>query len=173
MVAAMNDTDAIRRLMLAVERLERAAGQQAGQAQESAEGLQQLHAAQARLAAARDAEEAKWRQAMVRLLEEHQRQTEFALRPAVARAWRSVILASAGLALLVLGFLLLLNHEYGRLKDAQARADTAEVSAEVQRAARHVEISACGGRPCIRLDRDTPTWKSRGHEYVLVDGGEN
>ena len=110
---------------------------------------------------------------MARLLEEHQRQTEFALRPAVARAWRSVILASAGLALLVLGFLLLLNHEYGRLKDAQARADAAEVSAEVQRAARHVEISACGGRPCIRLDRDTPTWKSRGHEYVLVDGGEN
>lgn len=172
-MAAMHDTDAIRRLMLAVERLELAAEQQSVQARASAEGLQQVHAAQAGLAAARQTEEAKWRQAMARLFEEQQRQTELALRPAVARAWRSVILASAGLGLLVLGLGLLLNHEYGRLKDAQARADAAEVSAEVQRAARHVEISACGGRPCIRLDRDTPTWKSRGQEYVLVDGGEN
>lgn len=169
----MNDTDAIRRLMLAVERLERAAEQQAEQVRQSAEGLQQLHGAQAGLASARDAEEARWRQAMTRLFEEQQRQTELALRPAVARAWRSMVLASAGLALLVLGFLLLLNHEYRRLKDAQARADAAEVSAQVQRAARHVEISACGGRPCIRLDRDAPTWKSRGGEYVLVDGGDN
>ncbi len=87
--------------------------------------------------------------------------------------WPEVVGSFVVTGLLVLGLGLLLNHEYGRLQDAQARADAAEVSAEVQRAARHVEISACGGRPCIRLDRDTPTWKSRGHEYVLVDGGEN
>lgn len=173
MDAAMNDTDAIRRLMLAVERLERTADQQAEQARQSAGELQRLHVAQAGLVSTRDAEEAKWRQAMARLFQEHQRNTELALRPAVARAWHGLILASACLALLVLGFALLLNHEYGRLKDAQARADAAEVSAEVQRAARHVEISACGGRPCIRLDRNAPTWKSRGQEYVLVDGSDD
>ena len=65
------------------------------------------------------------------------------------------------------------QHAHVRLQDAQARADAAEVSAEVQRAVRHVEISACGGRPCIRLDRDAPIWESRGRQYVLVDGGGN
>lgn len=167
----MNDTDAIRRLMLAVERLERAADQHATQVRQATEELQRLQVAHAGLASTRDAEEAKSRQAMARLFQEQQRQMELALRPAVARAWRGMVLASAGLAALVLGFLLLLNHEYRRLRDAQARADAAEVSAEVQRAARHVEISACGGRPCIRLDPDAPTWTSQGREYVLVDGG--
>lgn len=168
----MNDTDAIRRLMLAVERLERAADQQAAQVRQATEALQRLQVAHAGLASARDAEEARWRQAMAHLFRDQQRQTEVALRPAIARAWRGMVLASAGLAVLVLGFLLLLNHEYRRLTDAQARADAAEVSAEVQRAARHVEISACGGRPCIRLDPDAPMWTSQGREYVLVDGGE-
>ncbi len=167
------ETDAIRRLMLAVERLERAADHQAEQARLSAAELQRLQAAQAGLASARDAEQAQWRQTMARLFQEQQRSTELALRPAVVRAWRGLIAASVGLALLALGFLLLLEHEYGRLKDAQARADAAEVSAEVQRAARHIEISACGGRPCIRLDRGAPTWKSGGREYVLVDGSED
>lgn len=169
----MNDTDAIRKLMLAVERLERTADQQAEQARQSAGELQRLHVAQAGLVSVRDVEEAKWRQAMARLFQEHQRNTELALRPAVARAWRGLILSSAALALLVIGFALLLHHEYGRLKDAQARADAAEVSAEVQRAARHVEISACGGRPCIQLDRDAPVWESRGREYVLVDANDD
>ena len=169
----MDDRDVIRRLMLAVERLERAADQQAAQARQSAAALQRLQAAQGGLAATRGAEEAEWRQAMARLFEEQRRNTELALRPAVARAWRGLILSSAALALLAIGFALLLQHAHVRLQDAQAKADAAEVSAEVQRAVRHVEISACGGRPCIRLDRDAPIWESRGRQYVLVDGGGN
>lgn len=165
----MNDTDAIRRLMIAVERLEDAAGKQAQQAREVAEGLQKVRSAETELAAAREAEEAKLKQAMVRLFQDQQQRTEGALRPVIGRVWRDLIVVAAGFALVYLAFVLLLNHEYRRLKEAEARADAAEVSAEVRRASQHVEITSCGGRPCIRLDKDTPTWKSKGNEYVLVD----
>lgn len=166
----MNDTDVIRRLMLAVERLERAADHQATQAQHAAERVQHAQAAAGDLAAIRSAEEAQFRQAMTRLFQDHQSRTELALRPAVRRAWQWLAAIGLGLALLVFGFLLLLGHEYRRLQDARARADAAEVSAEVQRAAQQVEITSCGGRPCIRLDANAPVWKSRDREYVLVDG---
>ncbi|WP_299346575.1 hypothetical protein [uncultured Pseudoxanthomonas sp.] len=163
----MNDTDAIRRLMLAVERLEDAADKQARQ---MAEGLQHAHVANAELATAREAEEAKLRQAMVRLFQEQQQKTEVALRPVIGKAWRGLIGVAAGFALLYAGLLLLLRHEYQRLKDAQLRADAAEVSAEVRHASQHVEITSCGGRPCIAIDPESATWKSRGKEYILVDG---
>ena len=166
----MNDTDAIRRLMLAVERLERAADDQTEQARLAYEELQRAQAAQSALAAARDADEAAWRQTMHRLFEDQQHRTGLALRPAVLRAWRGLIASTAGIALLALALLLLLEHEYARLQDARAKADAAEVSAQVQAALRHVQISSCGGRPCVRLDRDTPTWTGGDGEYVLVDG---
>jgi hypothetical protein len=163
----MNDTEAIRRLMMAVERLEDAADKQAEQ---MAEGLQQARMATTELAAVRKAEEAKLKQAMVRLFQDQQQKTEAALRPVIGKAWQGLVAVAAGFALLYVGLLLLLHHEYQRLKDAQARADAADVSAEVRQASRHVEITSCGGRPCILIDRDTPTWKSRGREYILVDG---
>ena len=163
----MNDTDAIHRLMLAVGRLEDAADKQARQ---MAEGLQQAHVANAELATAREAEEAKLKRAMVRLFQEQQQKTEVALRPVTGKAWRGLIGVAAGFALLYAGLLLLLRHEYQRLKDAQVRADAAEVSAEVRHASQHVEITSCGGRPCIAIDPESGTWKSRGREYILVDG---
>ena len=163
----MNDTDVIRRLMMAVERLEDAADKQTRQV---AEGLQQAHVVSAELAATREAEEAKLKHAMVRLFQDQQQKTEVALRPVTGKAWRGLIGVAAGFALLYVGLLLLLRHEYQRLKDAQVRADAAEVSAEVRQASQYVEITSCGGRPCIALDPGTPTWKSRGKEYILVDG---
>ncbi|WP_447940533.1 hypothetical protein [Pseudoxanthomonas mexicana] len=163
----MNDTDAVRRLMMAVERLEDAADKQARQ---MAEGLQQAHVANAALATAREAEEVKLKQAMVRLFQDQQQKTEVALRPVVGKAWRGLITVAAGFALLYAGLLLLFRQEYQRLKDAQLRADAAEVSAEVRHASQHVEITSCGGRPCIAIDPDSATWKSRGKEYILVDG---
>ena len=163
----MNDTDAIRRLMMAVERLDAAADKQTRQ---MAEGLQQAQVANTELAAVREAEEAKLKQAMVRLFQDQQQKTEAALRPVIGKAWQGLVAVAAGFVLLYVGLLLLLHHEHQRLKDARALADAAEVSAEVQQASRHVEITSCGGRPCILIDRDTPTWKSRGREYILVDG---
>ena len=153
--------------MMAVERLEDAAAKQTRQ---MAEGLQQAQVANTELAAVREAEEAKLKQAMVRLFQDQQQKTEAALRPVIGKAWQGLIAVVAGFVLLYVGLLLLLRHEYQRLKDARAYADAAEVSAEVQQASRHVEITSCGGRPCILIDRDTPTWKSRGREYILVDG---
>lgn len=163
----MNDTDGIRRLMMAVERLEDAADKQARQ---MADGLQQAQQLNAGLATIREAEEAKLKQAMVRLFQDQQQKTEAALRPVVGRAWLGLVTGAVGFGVLYVGLLLLIHHEYQRLKDAQVRADAADVSAEVLQASRHVEITSCGGRPCILVDRDTPTWKSRGKEYVLVNG---
>ena len=90
--------------------------------------------------------------------------------PVIGRAWTwTGALALA--ALLVLGgygFLLLLTQQ--RLHAAQARADAIELQADVLAATRQVQITSCGGRPCIRLDTDTPRWSSKQGEFVLVDG---
>ena len=171
MAQAMADTDAIRRLMLAVERLERAADEQAAQARLANEAMQRAQAAATAAAASREAEQAAARQAMHRIFEEQQRQVALALRPAVVRAWRGVVVSAAGLGLLALAFLVLLDHEYARLREARAQADAAEVAAQVQAALAQVEISACGGRPCLRLDRQAPVWTRGGAEYVLLDAG--
>ena len=147
-------------IMAASGRLETLSGHLRQQAQET----------QAAIRATREQEEARFRQSMFALFQEQQQRTEAALRPRITRAWQ-VLAALAGVGVLVFGgFLLLLHHANERLKAAQARVDATEVRAEVQEASRHVEITSCGGRPCIRIDKDTPRWKSAGSEYVLVDG---
>lgn len=162
-------TEAIRRLMLAVERLERAADEQAWQARLANEELRRAQAEHAAANEARDAEQAALRQAMQRLFQEHRRQVALALRPVSVRAWRGLVVSTVGLGLLALAFLLLLDHESARLRDARAQADAAEVSAQVQAALAQVEISACGGRPCLRLDREAAVWAQGEAEYVLLD----
>ncbi|MEA5199860.1 hypothetical protein [Xanthomonas fragariae] len=130
---------------------------------------EQTKNAQAQMQATREKEEAKFKQAMVAQFQDQQQRLEAALRPEVAWAWK-IIAALAGFSVLLLvGSWLLLSQADARLRAAQARADTIEVKAEVLEASKHIEITSCGGRPCIRIDRDTPTWKSKGSEYILVD----
>lgn len=128
---------------------------------QAADSRQQLHAA-------REREEARFRRSMDALFQEHRQRMELALRPAIVRAWQVVAAAAGILVLVFAGSLLLLNQANERLHAAQARAEAAEVDAQVLEAARHVEISSCGGRPCIRIDRDVATWENGGREYVLV-----
>ncbi|GAB3372197.1 hypothetical protein GCM10027431_22180 [Lysobacter rhizosphaerae] len=131
---------------------------------------EQTQETQAAIRATREQEEARFKQSMVALFQEQQQRTEAALRPKITRAWQ-VLAALTGVGVLVFGgFLMLLGHANERLKAAQTRVDATEVRAEVQEASRHVEITSCGGRPCIRVDKDTPMWKGAGSEYVLVDG---
>ncbi|WP_245979115.1 hypothetical protein [Solilutibacter pythonis] len=135
-----------------------------------AELRQQTRETQAAIRATREREEVRFKQAMTALFQEQQRRTEMALRPKIARAWQALVVL-AGVGVLVFGgFLLLLGRANDRLRVAEARADAAEVRAEVREASRHVEITSCGGRPCIRIDRNAPTWKRGSGEYILVDG---
>lgn len=150
----------LKTLLAAIGRLEQFSAQMRDQAQET----------QAAIKATREQEEIRFKQAMAALFADQQQRVETALRPQIARAWQ-VLAALVGVgALIFIGWLLLMNQAHTRLQAAQARADAIEVSAEVQAASRHVEITSCGGRPCIRLDKTTPIWKSRSGEYVLVDG---
>jgi hypothetical protein len=130
----------------------------------------QLQEAQAEMRATREQEEARFKQAMVAQFQDQQQRIEAALRPKVAWAWKIIAVLTVLAIVLLAGYLLLLKQADARLRAAQARADAIEVQADVQEASRHVGITSCGGRPCIRIDRDTPTWKSKGGEYVLVDG---
>ena len=126
--------------------------------------------AQATLQAAREQEEARFRQAMVALFQEQQQRTQAALVPAIGRAWAwtGALVLAAVLVLGGYGFLLMLTHQ--RVQAAQARADAVELQADVLAATRQVHITSCGGRPCIKLDADTPRWSSKQGEFVLVDG---
>lgn len=165
------DSTAIRRLMVAVQRMEDAIQEQAQYARQAAGLPQQAAAASAALGDARRHEEGLLKQGMAAMFADLQQKTEAAQRRSMARAWQVLGALGAVFLVLYLGMLLLLKHEYTRLQDARARADAAEVSAEVQRAWRHVEATSCGGRPCIRLDGGGERWTSGGRDYVLVDGG--
>lgn len=118
----------------------------------------------------REQEETRFHQAMTAMFRDQQQAMEAALRPNMVRAWQILAVASALFVLVFAGWLLLMKHANDRLRAAQARAEAVEIGAEVQEALKHVEITSCGGRPCIRLDKSTPTWKRGASEYVIVDG---
>ena len=166
----MDDKETAKRIMLAVGALEKLNADLSRHVQQAAQMPQQMQAAKAELQAARQQEEALLKQSMVAMFADLQQKIEAAQRRTVVRTWQVFAALGAVFVVLYLGMLLLLKHEYQRLQDAEARADAAEVSAEVRQASQHVVITSCGGRPCIQIDKDTPTWKSRGKEYILVDG---
>lgn len=142
----------------------------AGRMETLLERLQaQVGDSQSAIQATRAAEEARFQQTLVRLFEQQQAQIAAALQPRIAWAWKVLIALTTCAALLLAGGTLLFRHAYLRLQLAEARAAAVEVDAEVQEALRHVHISSCGGRPCVLLDRDQPTWKAKQGEFVLLD----
>ncbi|KGE51713.1 hypothetical protein WCN79_08730 [Xanthomonas axonopodis pv. vasculorum] len=134
---------------------------------------QQTQDAQAQMQATREQEEAKFKQAMVALFQAQQQRMESALLPRIAWAWKIIATLAMCFVLLLAGFFLLLNQANDQLHAARARAAAADVRADVQEAGKHVEITSCGGRPCIKLDTRTPTWKNQGSDYILVDAPSN
>lgn len=52
--------------------------------------------------------------------------------------------------------------------DARARATAANVSAETAAAFAQINVTSCGGHPCVKLDTKSPRWGDKG-QYVLVD----
>lgn len=156
-------SDGWTRLMALIERLEVLDTSVSRQVQEG----------QAAIQATRTQEEEKFKRTMVELFQEQQRLIEQALQPKVTWAWKIMATLAVLSIVMFTGFWMLLKQASERLQAAQARADAAEVKAEVQEASRHVEITSCGGRPCIRIDQGTQTWKSGQKEYVLVDGKVN
>lgn len=150
------------RLMLVSGSLEKLAARLQKQAKEG----------EAAIRATREQEERKFEQTMVAMFHDHQQRMEATLRPRMVRAWQIVAASACLLILLFVGWLLLMKQANERLKIAQARADAAEIDAQVREAMEQVEMTSCGDRPCIRIDRHTPTWKSGGNEYVLIKGNK-
>lgn len=130
---------------------------------------EQTRNAQSAMRAFREQEEANFKHAMLVQFQDQQQRMEGALRPTVAWAWKVIAVSAGFSALLLLGYWLLLRQADTRLRAAQERADAVEVRAEILDAASQVELTSCGGRPCIRIDHHAPTWKSNGAEYILVD----
>jgi hypothetical protein len=158
-----NRQDTLDRVLAAAGSLDKLIADLRGQAQETQNAIR----------TAREQEEARFKQAMMAMFREQQQRMETALRPKTARAWQTVAGVSALLVVLFAGWMLLLKQANDRLSAAQARADAAEISADVKEALQRVEITSCGGQPCIRVDKSTPTWKSGKNEYILVgDAGK-
>jgi hypothetical protein len=70
--------------------------------------------------------------------------------------------------LLIAGGGIVLWMEWQAYSDARARTASANVSAETAAAFAQVNMTSCGGRPCVRLDPKAPRWGDKG-QYVLVD----
>lgn len=169
----MDDHDAqdvLKRIMLATEALARQADSVEQLTRQTAQAQHALHEAQDALRAIREREEARLRESMVALFRDQQQSAQAALRPATIRAWLAVAALVGVFVVLFAAGAWRLTHEHARQRLAEARADAAEVKAEVREASQHVEITSCGSRPCIRIDQDTPRWHGKGGEYVLVDG---
>jgi hypothetical protein len=78
-------------------------------------------------------------------------------------------LATAGaLALLVLGGFGATWYQWRSFNDARARAEAAQMDAATIAAYAQVGVTSCGGRPCVKLDKKAPRWGSKG-EYVLLE----
>lgn len=71
------------------------------------------------------------------------------------------------LTMLIAVTMLLLAGGSFLLWQTQQRIQSAQVSAEVQEALQRVQISSCGGQPCLRLDSQAPRWGKDG-EFVLL-----
>ena len=130
---------------------------------------QQVREAQDALAAARKTEETHFQQAMQAMFQQHLQHTQTALRPQIAMAWKTLGAMILVVALLLTASVLLLQHQYRRLQAATARAEAAEVHAEITAVQRQALAAAtsCGGRACVRIDKNAPRWRANG-EYVLL-----
>lgn len=81
---------------------------------------------------------------------------------------RSRLLGSGALLALVLGGAALIGASGYVAKLNLERAERASVRAEVLEALQQVAITACDGRPCIKLDEGLARWPSN-DDYVFVD----
>lgn len=163
MERALNYEDmakAVKKMVVASNRLENLSTDLKQQSQES----------QAAIRETREQEAIRFKQDLVAIHQEQLQLVEAAVRPRTLRAWQ-MLAGLAGIGTLVFtAFLLLMNHVEGRLRVANARVEAAELRADVYEALRHLDITSCGGRPCIRVDKKSPKWKSGNVEYVLADG---
>jgi hypothetical protein len=81
---------------------------------------------------------------------------------------RSRLLGSGALLALVLGGTALIGASGYVAKLNLDRAERASVRADVLEALQQVAITACDGRPCIKLDDGLSRWSSN-DDYVFVD----
>lgn len=78
-----------------------------------------------------------------------------------AMGWKSIIVVAAAAILTVAGSSFIVWNNAQRIQRTQVQADVLE-------ALRHVTVTSCDGRPCIRLVQGQPRW-SKNPEYILVD----
>jgi hypothetical protein len=87
-------------------------------------------------------------------------------------AWRKMLTgygAILGAILLaVLGGGLTLWVQWHWYDDAHERTAAAQIDADTAEAYRQVDMTSCGGRPCVKLDTKAQRWGSKG-EYMLLD----
>ena len=72
--------------------------------------------------------------------------------------------------LLILGGSFLLWLQRQAYDDARAQTAAAQVDADTAAAYAQVGVTSCGGRPCMKLDAQSPRWGSKG-EYILLESG--
>ncbi len=70
--------------------------------------------------------------------------------------------------LLTLGGFTVLWLQWQSYNDARARAEAAQVNADLAEAYARVGMTSCGGHPCIKIDSKSQKWGGHG-EYILVD----
>lgn len=97
---------------------------------------------------------------------------EEALARARATLSRQIILGYfailGAMALLIAGGGVVLWMEWQAYGDARSRTAAANVNAETAAAFAQVNMTSCGGRPCVKLDPKAPRWGDKG-QYILVD----
>ncbi len=91
-----------------------------------------------------------------------------------AAAHRKILAGYAAIVgamiLLILGGSFLLWLQRQAYDDARTQTAAAQVDADTAAAYAQVGVTSCGGRPCMKLDAQSPRWGSKG-EYILLESG--
>ncbi|MGY1459225.1 MULTISPECIES: hypothetical protein [unclassified Luteimonas] len=78
-----------------------------------------------------------------------------------AMAWKSIVAVGAAAFLTIAGSSFIVWNNAQRIQHTQVQADVLE-------ALRHVTVTSCDGRPCMKLAQGQPRW-SKNADYILVD----
>ena len=81
--------------------------------------------------------------------------------------WKSMTIISALFLITVIASGVMVWSSFKQVEQNRQILATIQIKTDVRQAMQKVQLTSCGGQPCVKLDKDSPKWGKNG-EFVLV-----